>query len=150
MSDDELARKKSARYPSRYSPGKLVTGGQYILELICEKRAQSLKIDLPTQFWKLTEWKKYFQFQTRQCHQLLAKYHPDAIILALKDKRLYSVYSLGAKWIIPVVEEYNFKLLASNKAMKVSESPELADPDKPNTRPQFIKKNVLDTLRELE
>lgn len=138
------------KYRSRYSPNKLVTAGQYILELICEKRAQYLGRDLPIQFWKLPEWATYFQSQTRKCHKLLTKYHPDSIILALKDKRAYKIYSLHAPWLISIIEEYNIKVLAGNKSMLNSKPEQLADTSKINDRPQFVKSNMINKLQNIE
>lgn len=94
------------KYTSRYSPGKQVSETQYITELICEKRAKSLNRDLPIKFWKLEEWKKYYQYQIMQAANLLKKYSSTSIISALHDKRTTSVFSLRNIFLENIIKEY--------------------------------------------
>ena len=95
---------QKSKYPSRYSDG-YVTPVQYIIELICEKKAGAEKKDLPSQFWKLPEWQTFFKSQLRKCHSLLRKYDEQAIIQALKNKRARSIWSLFAPWLEDIIEE---------------------------------------------
>jgi hypothetical protein len=96
---------EKSRYHSRYSQG-FVTAAQYIIELICEKKARTENKDLPIFFWRLPEWEKFFVFQTRPANSLLKKYSADSIIKSLLDKRTWKTYSLYAPWLIPIIEEY--------------------------------------------
>jgi chorismate-pyruvate lyase len=47
-------RTNKSRYPSRYSPNGWVSAPQYITELVCEKKAQKEKKELPMKFWERT------------------------------------------------------------------------------------------------
>lgn len=98
-------KKICSPYPSIYSPQKNVTAAQYIIELICQKKARLSKTDLPIQFWKLPKWQKFFRSQLRKCHILLKQYDERAIINALKNKRAYGIYSLFAPWLIDIIDE---------------------------------------------
>jgi len=125
-----------------------VTEGQYIVELICEKRAQYLERDLPIKFWELPEWAKFFRSQTQPCHSLLAKYHGTAIISALKDKRTRSIYSLRAKWLIPIIEEYDKKIIFHKKDKRQTISP--INSDDYSTRQSQKKINIIDKLKDID
>jgi hypothetical protein len=83
------------KYISRYSPDKDVTPAQYITELICEKKAAQQDSELPIQFWKLPEWKSYYQFQIMLANKLVKKFPSDAIVRALMDSKAKRYYSLG-------------------------------------------------------
>ena len=52
-------RTEKSRYSSRYSPSAYVTGPQYILELICERKAKRENIDLPIKFWNLPDHQRH-------------------------------------------------------------------------------------------
>lgn len=90
-------RTEKSRYPSKYSPNSWVTGPQYILELICERKAGRDKIDLPIKFWNLPEWAGYYKSQLRVCHKLVKKYNEKAIINMLTEKK--TCFSLRPKWV---------------------------------------------------
>ena len=98
------------KYKSRYSKGGYITAAQFILEIICEKKAKADGIDLPTYFWRDPKWMKYYSSQLRRCHALLKKYDDRAIVKALRDQRVRTVYSLHAQWLVPVIEEYDQKI----------------------------------------
>lgn len=138
-----------SRYQSRYSPQKYVTAAQYIIELICEKKARIDKVDLPIQFWKQPEWQTFFKSQLRKCHSLLKKYHEKAIIRALQDSKLYSVYSLHAPWLIPVVEKYQKIVLFEIQNRQNTNIDKAMVDDKP-LRPRRVAKTTLSQLRDLD
>jgi len=132
-----------SRYPSMYSPGGFVTAAQYIIERVCEKKAQNEGKDLPVKFWNNPEWAKYYKGQLRKCHSLLKKYDATAIVKALRDRRTYTVYSLFAPWLIPVIEEYQKELDAE---VRVAPEVDRKEEKKTRTKP---KKTKLSALREL-
>lgn len=88
-----MAKKRTevSRYPSRYSPGGWVTEAQYIIELVCERRARSLNKDLPVRFWNQKEWQAFYKAQLRITHKLLKKYEAKSIIDVLKEGRIWSL-----------------------------------------------------------
>lgn len=136
-----------SRYPSKYSPQQWVTAAQYIIEIVCERRALQNQRELMVQFWKQPEWSQFFVSQLRMCHKLLKKYEAKAIIAALKDNRAKSVNSLFAPWLIPIIEGEQSKLriqevLAQNipvERQSTTEKPRVAQPNK-----------VLNKLKELD
>jgi HSP90 family molecular chaperone len=94
---------KKSRYKSKYSPNKYVTAAQYIIELLCEKKAKFLNKQLPMKFWAKKEWAKYFQKNLRQVHKLLEFYNEEAIIAALNSMeadRRYSIFTEEMKRLI--------------------------------------------------
>lgn len=97
-------RSDKSKYLSRYSEG-YVSAGQYITELICEKKATSLKRELPIRFWKLKEWASYFRSQIGSAHKLLKQFHEKAIIKALNNPKARSIYSLRAPHLLPIIQE---------------------------------------------
>lgn len=134
-----------SRYPSRYSPDGWVRADQYIIELICEKKARTEKKDLPVKFWKNPEWEKFFKSQLRKCKSLLAKYSADAIIKGLQDKRAWKIYSLHAPWLPEIIEEYQAII---NKPVVKEELPEMSTGT--FKRKKHQKKNILDLLEEVD
>lgn len=141
---------EKSRYPSKYAPKGWVTAAQYIVELICEKKALSEGRALSVQFWQNKEWATYFKSQTNTANTLLKKYNPKAIIKALNDRRTYKTYSLRAPWLIPLFEEYQRKIQLEDAALE-SKPPVEAKSDVKfrTTRPAF-KKNILSTLRDFD
>jgi len=92
-----------SRYPSRYSPGKFITEAQYILELVCEKKAKVDKKELPIHFWDLPEWQAFFKMQLRRVHTLLKKYDMKAILAAIN--KCWKLYSILPAWFEQKVKE---------------------------------------------
>ena len=140
-----------SRYDSRYSPDRKVTAAQYIIELICEKKAKTEGKDLPIKFWNLPEWEKFFKMQLRKCHSLLKQYHEKAIIRALMDFGAVRIYSLHAPWLIPIIEKYQkIVLLEIAKIDKSTISPLSSCSTTPLIRkPQDIK-TTLSKLKDLD
>src|SRR5687767_9933632 len=88
-------RSKTSCYPSRYGGGH-VTIAQYITEYLCENIASSKGKELPSQFWELEEWAKFFKTQIVLLNrQILPYIHPRAVVKALKDYRCKYVTSFG-------------------------------------------------------
>jgi hypothetical protein len=144
---------EKSRYHSPYSPGAYVTAVQYIIELICEKRAVSLKKDLPIQFWKNKEWASFFTSQLKLCHGLLKKYDEKAIIAAIQDDEAWNAYSLTAfrLWLKPVLERHEARIKVqkereSKRQTVIDRSTILSKP----RQAKATKKSLLDKLKELE
>lgn len=103
-------RNDKRKYHSRYSES-FVSSAQYICELICEHKAQSLKKELPIRFWKLTEWASYFRSQINTANALLKKYDEKAIIRALNNPKSKKTYSLRSPFLLPIIEEEHKRML---------------------------------------
>ncbi len=72
---------------------------------MCERRAKTLKRDLPKQFWiKLPEWKSYFFYQLSLARRLTAQYPEKSIYRAIHE--LKYIYSLKIKKLRDLIETY--------------------------------------------
>jgi hypothetical protein len=85
---------EKSRYPSKYSPGGWVTGMQYIIETVCERKATAKKIDLPIKFWNRPEWEKFYKSQLRKCRSLIKTYGEKAVLAGVKSKEIWNLWSL--------------------------------------------------------
>ena len=126
-------RSEVSRYPSRYSPQKYVTASQYIVELVCEKNAQSNKMDLPMQFWKQDQWAKYFAFQSMQANRLLKKYSAKAIIDTIKAK---NVWTLRPKWVEKVIAAKDKEITTQKELVELQKAKAKPVESVHNTVPQ--------------
>lgn len=88
---------------SKYSPGKVITRAQYIVEIICERRAKNLNIELEDQFWKKKEWAQYYQFQITVAHRLIKKYNDSALLSAVLHYDCRNITTLNDRRLIPVI-----------------------------------------------
>lgn len=83
-------------FQSRYCTDKAtITPAQYLAERICEKKAASLKLTLPTKFWLTETWKQEFIFQVVYANKLLKQFSIEAILAALKSPKSKYCVSLG-------------------------------------------------------
>jgi len=142
---------EKSSYPSRYSPGAFVTAAQYIIELVCERKAAQNCVDLPMKFWKQKEWAGFFRSQLRKCHKLLKSYDAQAIIEALQDKQCKNVYSLFAPWLEDIIA-LKQKALEAKKAVSEYQQPIKVNREakEHKQRPRRIKNNLLATLEEID
>jgi hypothetical protein len=149
-----VAKKRTdkSRYPSKYAPKGWVTPAQYIIEMICEKKALSEGRALSLQFWNNEEWAKFFKEQTRQANGLLKHYSDKAIIRALQDRRTKTTYSLRAPWLLPIIQEYQKVVEAEDKRIAEAKPTEVMSPSTNNTniRVAPVKKTALSKLRDLD
>ena len=144
----KLAKSRSdkSRYPSRYSPGGWVSASQYITELVCEKKAQREKKELPMKFWEDKEWCKYYKYQITLANKLIKQHGEDAIVAALRDKRCWSTYSLRSPFLKKIIEE---------KAQQVIERPasteyNINDAKEVKHKTNNNKKSIISKLRNLD
>lgn len=132
-----------SRYPSKYSPHTFIAARQYIIELICERKAQKEDIILPLRFWKDDEWKKFYKSQLRRCDTLLKKYSDIAIIKALNTYRGKKIYSLFAAWLEDIIAEEQKKLNnIKRKPKKFS--------DRSKNIGRIPKKKTIEKIKELD
>lgn len=102
---------EKSRYPSRYGGENcFVTGTQYIIELICEKKAKLDNRTLPLKFWNHPDWASFYKRWLRQTHKLLKTYDERAIIAALKSKESGMRWSLHTDYMKKLIEEEQRKL----------------------------------------
>lgn len=103
------------KFISRYSNNKEVSAAQYIVELICEKKAKLDKKDLHYRFWLTKEWASYYRNQIATAHKLVKIYSPIAIVKALHDSKTANTYSLRAPFLKSIIEEHQKILDSQNK-----------------------------------
>lgn len=146
-------RSDQCKYQSRYADDTWVTAAQYITELVCEKKAQNERKELPQKFWNLPEWKKFFAMQVLAANELLKIYPAKAVILALNDGRTKKMFSLRFPALDAVIEEYKKKIereereLAGVDKMEVSDT---ATTTKPRTPFKKSKKSILSKLENVD
>tara|TARA_Y100001937_G_C7130514_1_gene337091 strand:+ start:3502 stop:3936 length:435 start_codon:yes stop_codon:yes gene_type:complete len=140
-------RTEKSKYPSRYSPNGWVHAAQYITELICEKKAQIDKKELPLKFWELKEWLKFYRYQITLANKLIKEYGEHVIISALRDNRMWKTYSLRSPFLKNVIEEYKNK---QELAMKIAKEVEYDFSEKKTFESSNKKKSIISKLRDLE
>ena len=140
-------RTEKSKYPSRYSPHGWVHAAQYITELICEKKAQIDKKELPLKFWELKEWLKFYRYQITLANKLIKEYGEHVIISALRDKRMWKTYSLRSPFLKNIIEEYKSK---EEIAMKIAKEVEYDFSEKKTFESSNKKKSIISKLRDLE
>jgi hypothetical protein len=64
---------------------KDITAAQYIAELVCEKRARQLDVDLCNHFWQLPAWKNFFISQIRLANKLLSSHDTEIVLRAIRE-----------------------------------------------------------------
>lgn len=145
-----MAKKRSqkSRYPSRYSPDGWVHAGQYITELICEKKAKADDIgELPLKFWELKDWLKFYKYQITLANKLIKEYGEHVIISALKDKRMWKTWSLRSSFLKKVIEEYKEK---EQLAKVIAKKMEYDFSEKKTFESKNNKKTIVSKLRDLD
>ena len=140
-------RSDKSRYRSRYSPRGYVHAAQYIAELICEKKAQNDKKELPLRFWELPDWKKYYRYQITLANKLIKEYGEYAVISGLRDNRTYKTYSLRSQWLVRVIAEYKEK---AEIARQIAQEVSYDFKEKKSFDSNNKKKSVVSKLRDLE
>jgi hypothetical protein len=120
-------RTDKSPYQSLYSPGTWITGGQWLAEKMCERRARKEKTGLPARFWELPQWKRTFAQQARLAAKLLQEFSVAAVLAALKAPDGKLVYSFGAGWFADVVRAEQARLARAGGAVEAPE-PEIDGP----------------------
>jgi hypothetical protein len=97
---------EKSRFPSRYGgEDNFVTGTQYIIELICEKKAKLDNRNLPLKFWTHPDWAAFYKRWLRQVAKLLKEFDEKAIIAALKSKKSGMRWSLHTEFMLNLIRE---------------------------------------------
>lgn len=146
-------RSDKSRYPSRYSPKGWVTGAQYIAEILCENKARKENKELPTKFWELDEWAKFYKSQVYTAYALVKQYRPEAIISVLKDPKQRNTYSLRAPWLSKLFDAAHKQIILREQQAE-QQAQERKDRDVnitvgTNERPEMKKRDRLSALEGL-
>jgi len=135
------------KYISKYSNNKEVSAAQYITEMICEKRAKMLKLDLHYRFWTNKEWASYYRNQIGSANKLLKEYDCRAIIRALNNPKSVKIYSLRAPHLIAIIQ--------SEQELIEKENTDLKQTYERKTDTKYLtgnskKNNIISKLKDLE
>lgn len=102
------------KYQSIFGADGLITGTQYIAEIMIQRNSNYNHVKLPDRFWtdfSYQSWKKEFLRQKRRADALVnAGYEVAAILEALKQKKFSRCYSLFNKQLEMAIHEENRKL----------------------------------------
>lgn len=139
-------RTNKSRYPSRYSPNGWVSAPQYITELVCEKKAQKEKKELPMKFWEIKEWCKYYRYQITIANKLIKEFGEESVIAALRDNRCWSTYSLRSPFLKKIIEEKSKEVIErpANTEYNIKDSEEVKH------KTNNTKKSIISKLRDLD
>lgn len=102
---------------SRYGGG-MIMPAQYIVELICEKKAFCDKKHLPNQFWDLAEWHMFFKKWVRPANKFVKEFGAEAVINALQDKKSGKRWSLYTEAMVKLIKEHAKKIKEQEKLAK--------------------------------
>ena len=127
------------KYESLYGKGQC-TAAQYIGELMCQRRAASLKRDLPSQFWEFKEWRNFLVYQITLANKLLKVYNEECVFSGLRDVKW--AYSLKTKKLIDAIIAHQLKYCPKSAASQKEKEVE--------TFGRKAKENKLTKLRQLE
>lgn len=123
-------------------------------EAMCARMAASKGENLGQKFWAIPRWERTFRLQLQSANSLLKIYDFEVIKAALNTKEGKKIYSLGAKWLIPILETEAMKFKHRQESVQEVAEPE---PSPANSeiptgpRPAFSKsKSQLNKLRELD
>lgn len=136
-------RSLNSKYESRHGGG-WITPAQFLAELMCERFAKQNRQDIPPKFWYKQPWKKEFFKQLSLANKLLEKYDPALISKALRSQDGKKIFSLGAPWLIKLIEyeEYKFKEADKGKVEVIESLP---------VKKSFVsKKSTLSKLKDIE
>lgn len=140
-----------SKYESQYGGG-WISAGQWLAELMCQRQANmNKKGQLPNKFWSRPEWERAYKTQLLLANGLIKAYSAKAVGCALRRKEGKKVFSLGAKWLDPVVAEEQ-RRIEQEEALAAEAVPLPALPAKdaplPNSRPPVVlKKSMLSKLK---
>ncbi len=142
-------------WESRFGGG-FISNAQYLAETMCDRMARKEGRELQFHFWNLDLWKRKFLLQVRAANSLLKVYDCFAIIRALKTTEGKRIYSLGAKWLVPIVklkqEEIRLQKIAQEEFKPEPKEVEPVETKIEPPRPSFPakKRNTLSMLKDLE
>jgi len=140
-------KKKSLVFQSNYGGGN-VQPAQYIIELICTKKARMSKKTLSHKFWTDPEWSGFFKRWLKQVHTLIRRYDSLAIIGALNDPKSGMRWSIHSEFMINLIKEHHKRIKSEKREVKVdAEQMERARESMPR-QPQM--QNALQDLLDID
>lgn len=135
-------------HKSRYTD-KLVEDAQLLAEIACERMAKKDGKDLPFKFWNTGRWLRDYKLQLRFANQLLKIYSFEAIRKSLDTFQGKKIYSLGAKWLDPIIAGEQEKLDrrgAAKEIQKREETFEKIQENLPVNRKPFGNSSLVENL----
>lgn len=137
------------KYPSRHKADAFVTVGEWIGEVMCERKAIREGKELPQSFWLVSKkdnpnfkvWYDYLVRQIQTAYKLIKKHGEEKVLFTLKQNR--GIYSLMPKWVNEKIE----KTVVPNKSQEASTA--FTEKDVVTYREAQEKKSVLSLLEEL-
>ncbi len=141
---------QKSSYPSKYSPGKFVSPLQYLVEIICERKAAHLKRGkLPIHFWRTKEWEKLYKSELRAASTLIKKYSTGAVLEAVQIKR--TVYTYRAKWFEETVRSCHAKVVIRRQKIEEAAKKHVAVESGEKTfHKNTGQKNAISVLRNID
>lgn len=140
------SRSNKSGFESRYG-GEWISRGQWLAEIACERTARKDGQNLPFKFWTNPKWAKIFKAQITHANRLLKKYDVSAITKALRTSRGKRAYSLGAKFLVPLIEDEQRKLSRHQPPEPVAAIPDTTEAPRPTFAPT---PSLLNSLRNLD
>jgi len=146
-----MAKNKSEKCPylSGYGGG-YIRPDQWITEHMCSLIAKKHSRELPDRFWVLPEWATIFRRQVALAAGLLHFFKAEAVVAALRDKKLWNCYSfLGLCQIstfYKILNDNQNRLLVEESAaeIKLELSPTDAVPKR------YTRNNILARLNKID
>ena len=89
-------------YVSKFT-GREIKPANYIVEMLCERKADKEHRTLKGTFWREDYWKTFYAQQIVAVNGLLKTYPHTVIISALKRKETNWVYSLRSPQLVPIL-----------------------------------------------
>lgn len=130
--------------------GGFISPAQFITEQLCIMIARQKQSELPDQFWQLPEWNKIFRRHIADANKLLKKYDVEAILLALRDKRLFRMESFHFPPFKKYLEEHQ-KAISAKKAKEAEiEYVDYKAGEASSRTDVFTKKTGISKLKALE
>lgn len=110
-------------FDSKYSDCKINTA-KFLVEMICEHRANKNKEILTKKFWQHPQWKKTYVVQIQMAYNLLNIYDE---ALLVKLVRQYKILTLNSKFLESKLEEESTKI----KPAIISKSEQIVESQRP-------------------
>ena len=141
-------RTQKSSFQSIYGNG-FITPAQYLTEALCFLVARQRSLNLPDRFWEDKEWAKFFRHQVTLANRLLKEYDIQAVLKALKDKRIKNkIRSLGARFMLdPVIKEYQ-REIDHQKSRPIQQTPKNPTDVKPKKRTG--NKSIISKLKDID
>lgn len=118
------------KWKSKYSPNKLISTHQYILEIVCENLARKDSKELPLKFWELKDWKWKYIKQSNRCKTLREKHGEDKLLdFVLKN----NIWSLAANWIDEALTTWQVTEAPKVPELDIITKPSLGQTKSPKT-----------------